>query len=1121
MENNIIYPTNAYQTPITKELKKSLKKEIFTELMDTIGSVEFIRNLIAVEDVRGFAKDQPKNKDFNDGRIEVNLTKPHILEDMDFFRERALFFNEHGRYTNLMPDRNKMSEYGRFWKEETRRWKYGYVRPSDGEWIPGTLYFYWNYAPIWLTADVAKSEGATKSQGERIRSFANPWSGDYLFYHYMEQGQRAGMHGKLLKTRGVGYLEPNSSILQQSTGTIRVGDVKVGDMLLDRFGNDTEVLEIYPQGKQDIYLVTLNDGRTVRCGLDHLWSVYDKNKGSKNKDRLYTYKTSELLEKGLFWKNKNGNNLYKFYIPDLAEYVKYETKDLSIPPYVMGALLGDGSMSTGSIKIASDDLEIINKIQNDLGDDYALIKDSSNNNYRIVYKDLYKISGNHIRINPLKTHIIENNWNFTSSFKYIPDIYKYSSYEQRLELVKGLMDTDGSISTQGNLEFSNSNEKLIDDLASVLRSMGISCTKGLGRNPHQKEINGVMCNIKQEYRLYIRTNLNLFNLSRKSERVRKKKLFKNSPIVSIEKLNYTEESTCFLVDNSEHLYLTNDFVPTHNSFKMGALSPRNMYVYPGTGNPNFHLANSKSYLSGNSGIWGKVIDTLDWISDYTPLPRMRLIDSNRDMLVEMGYKDPYGVRRGLGSSVKAISLKDDPEKARGVRGPLIHYEEDGLFDNLERAWGINRKAVEDGNTSFGYMLAGGTGGTEGASFEGSEKLFYYPRTYNVYPLPNIFDRDADGSSECGFFWGAYMNRKDCYDLKTGESDVIKALIEILEDRYVVKYAASDTQAITQKKAEEPITPQEAVMRMTGTVFPVNDLKTYLEEISVRRESFVSEHYIGDLVKKTDGSIQFVPSADNIPLRSYDKVPTDRSGGIEIFTMPRTNANGEIPFGRYIAGIDPIDADTGASLFSVMIMDTFTDRIVAEYTGRPRFADQAYETTLRLLEFYNAEANYEQNLKGIFSYFEKNKALHRLCNTPQILRDMDYVKGATLYGNNAKGTRANKEVNKWGRVLQAEWQKSFDDGVDDRKEAYDEDGNPRKLKLHSLRGIAYIEECIRWNEDGNFDRVSSGGMLFILREDRFQRTQSLKNNDGIGSDLAKDKFFNKNYSFNNQKNNHIL
>ena len=68
-------------------------------------------------------------------------------------------------------------------------------------------------------------------------------------------------------------------------------------------------------------------------------------------------------------------------------------------------------------------------------------------------------------------------------------------------------------------------------------------------------------------------------------------------------------------------------------------------------------------------------------------------------------------------------------------GPLIHYEEDGLFPNLEKAWGVNRKAVEDGDVGFGYMLAGGTGGTEGASFEGSEKLFYNPRAYNIYPYP--------------------------------------------------------------------------------------------------------------------------------------------------------------------------------------------------------------------------------------------------------------------------------------------------------------------------------------------------------------------------------------------------
>ena len=78
---------------------------------------------------------------------------------------------------------------------------------------------------------------------------------------------------------------------------------------------------------------------------------------------------------------------------------------------------------------------------------------------------------------------------------------------------------------------------------------------------------------------------------------------------------------------------------------------------------------------------------------------------------------------------------------------------------------------------------------------------------------------------------------------------------------------------------------------------------------------------------------------------------------------------------------------------------------------------------------------------------------------------------------------------------------------------------RKLNLHFLRDIAYIEECIKWNADGNFDRVSAGGMLFILREDRYRRTESLKENGGNnGSDIAKDKFFNKNFKGNTRLNN---
>jgi len=734
---------NNYQTPIDDKLRESVHKEVYDSILEYVSSVKFIQRLIAPESTRGFAKDREKETEFyNDGRIKVDLSNPHILEDMDFFREKALFFEKNGRYTNIPPNSNPKSEYAEFWKDELRKWKHGLVRPSDGEWIPGTLYFYWNYSPIWLVEKVGRESANKKTKGERIRKFPKPWLGDYLYFHYTQQAKDNGKHGKVLKTRGIGF-----------------------------------------------------------------------------------------------------------------------------------------------------------------------------------------------------------------------------------------------------------------------------------------------------------------------------------------------------------------------SFKNASESPRNMYVYPGSGNPNFHLASDKAFLSGDKGIWGKILDTLDWVAEHTPLPKMRIVDGKKAMELQLGYPDEYGNRKGLLSSVFGISLKDNPDKARGIRGPLIHYEEDGLFPDLEKAWNVNRKAVEDGDVAFGFMLAGGTGGTQGASFAGSEKLFYKPDAYNIFGLPNVYDKNNNGETECGFFWGAYLNRNNCYNETTGEPDVIKALVEILSDRFVVKYGSSDSSAITQKKAEEPITPQEAIMRTEGTMFPVADIKEFLESIAPKKESFLAEHYIGELVLNNMGDVEWKPNSDIHPLRSYDSSDGDKTGCLEIFEMPRKNANGDIPRGRYIFGIDPIDADTGTSLFSIIGLDTFTDRIVCEYSGRPRLANEAYEIALRALKFYNGEANYESNLKGLFSYFDSKNCLHFLADVPQVLRDMDMVKSTNLYGNKAKGTHANKEINKWGRMLQAQWMQTKAHGDDD----------DNRLNLHRIRSIPYLEECIAWNSDGNFDRVSAAGMLFILREDRFKRINSLKGNvDKTVKKLSNDTFFTRNY-----------
>lgn len=1103
---------NKYQTLITPELEKSLPKEVYAELINTIDTIPFVNWLVQPEEIRGFAKDRARHKDlddsderkqYDDSRIVVDVTKPHILEDMDFFRERAIFFDKYGCYTDLTPNPNPNSDYALFWKEEIRRWKDGLIRPSDGEWIPGGLYFYWNYSPIWLVEEETISvKGKTKTRGKRIRKFPRPWLGDYLFYHYMEQGRENGQHGKLLKARGLGFEQPHSETVLTPTGIKTVGDIKVGDYLIGIDGKPTKVLEVYKQGLKDVYEVTLLDGRTVKCGLNHLWYVKDFTK-----KKIRPVKLSEMLDKGLTWSTNGGKNVaYKYKIPKMSP-VEYSEKEYSIPPYVLGALLGDGTLNRTSIKIATDDVEMVEEFER-LLPEYKLIRDKSNNNYIILDSRRFEDNGynkeyvnSKYGINKLKRDIENLGLNVKCFDKFIPEEYLFGSIEQRMELLKGLMDSDGSVNSDGNCEFANSNLKLITQVSTLCRSLGIKARMGLGRSPRKKDINGKICNIQQEYRLYLSTNEVIFKIPRKVNRCRIKSTFDDYPIIDIKKLDYQEESSCFLVDNDTHTYLTGDYVPTHNSFKMGSMSPRNMYVYQGSGNPNFHLASDKTFLSGDKGVFGKVVDVLDWIADYTPLPKLRLTNSIKSMEIQLGYQDEYGVRRGPQSSVYGISLKDNPDKARGIRGPLIHYEEDGLFPNLEDAWNINRKAVEDGDVAFGYMLAGGTGGVEGASFEGSEKLFYNPGVYNIYGINNVYDRNTNSDIKCGFFWGAYLNRNKCYNLKEGEPDVVKALIEILNDRYKVKYHSTDPRAITQKKAEEPITPQEAIMRREGNIFPAEDIKNYLAEIMPNFQNFVSSHYVGKLVINTTGDVEWKLNEGNLyPIRDFPFLDGNKEGAVEIYEMPKRFGNGEIPVGRYICGIDPYDDETGTSLGSIFVFDRWSRTIVAEYTGRPRFADEFYEICYRLAKYYNAMIMYENNKKGLFVYFRNKNILHILADVPKILTDKQSLKPDTLYGNKSKGFNATAEVNTFLRTAQVKWM---------CEPLMDDEGNPNGLtRLHKVRSIAYLKECASWNSDGNFDRVSAMGavMLYDLELGNVEikrTTEQIKTR-------AHDKYFDKFY-----------
>jgi hypothetical protein len=510
----------------------------------------------------------------------------------------------------------------------------------------------------------------------------------------------------------------------------------------------------------------------------------------------------------------------------------------------------------------------------------------------------------------------------------------------------------------------------------------------------------------------------------------------------------------------------------------------------------FALANEKEYLN-KDGVMNKFLDVVDFLGTNTPWPRRReLKDSTDKMHWKFGYKDPLtGIEKGIKNEIMGVTLKNDPQKARGKRGTYILWEEVGKFRDFIRAWGIARPSVEDGNFAFGTMIAYGTGGTEGADFEGAEQAFYNPGGHNIYALENIFDKNASQAT-CSFFFAEYLNRSGCYD-ENGNSDVIKALLQLFAARNKIRFGTSDPNILIQERAERPITPQEAIMRKEGSIFPVLDLKDMLADIEPNRSSFIAPHYVGRLSNTEDGSINWKPDASINIMRDYPiNKAMSKVGGVEIFEQPVDGPRGIPPAGVYIAGTDPVDDDHSStdSVCCTYIMNVMTDRIVAEYTSREHTAEQYYENTLRLLKYYNAQCNYENDKKGMFAYFKKQHALHYLVDTPEILRDMDMVKGH-LHGNKSKGTNSGKRINEWGRRLTADWMLSPAYSTDPEEESI--------MNMYKIRSIGLIKEAIAWNPDGNFDRISAMGMLMLLREERINRTPTYKDEEETG---IKDEFF---------------
>ena len=522
-------------------------------------------------------------------------------------------------------------------------------------------------------------------------------------------------------------------------------------------------------------------------------------------------------------------------------------------------------------------------------------------------------------------------------------------------------------------------------------------------------------------------------------------------------------------------------------------------------------ASDRKYIWGPNQILNMFKYYIDFQSQHTQFPRQLLTDSAQALMWESGFKDKEtGVRKGTQNAVVGVTTGVNQDKLNGSRGVLYLIEEAGIFSNLNNLYQMIRPSVEDGKDVYGLIFMYGTAGDDMSDFTSLQEIMYNPDGYNMEKNENVWDKEGQGRKYFTFFYPAYLNRANCMD-EEGNSNVTKALLEICQDRYKVKYNSSDINAITKRISQYPITPQEAIIRAHATIFPITELNERLNQID-NNPNFYDQTYVGDLVFNSNGEVEFSPSSAK-PIRDFPTKDNKVTGAIEIFDLPIKNSEGKIPTGRYIAGADPYDDDVSntMSLGTVFVMDTWTDTIVAEYTGRPTFANDYYEICRKLCLFYKASLMYENNKKGLFGYFSMMNCVYLLADTPEYLKAKQLIK-ETGYGNKAKGIgiSGGGTLKGYGYERIQSWLMTPFTTIE--KDSEGKEFEVTLPNLYRLKNRALIKELILWNPNINVDRIMALVQLILYREEKMILYNGDMSSSGqeSGSDLANDPFFTQNY-----------
>lgn len=535
-------------------------------------------------------------------------------------------------------------------------------------------------------------------------------------------------------------------------------------------------------------------------------------------------------------------------------------------------------------------------------------------------------------------------------------------------------------------------------------------------------------------------------------------------------------------NQGKHLCLTKSRRKGY-SYKTASMMCRNFFLIPNS--KSYVYASNKQYLTEDGNLT-KAWDYMDFIDQNTAWGKKRQVaNTSMRRRASMLITDEYGnkVEVGYKSEIMGVSVKDNPNAVRGKAAKLIIWEEGGTFKELKAAWEIARPSVEQDGVAFGLMLLFGTGGDENSdNLAGLRDAFYQPDAYNCLPFKNIWD-EGEPDRPCGFFVPQHTNLdardekgKRIYMDDDGNTFHDKAKQYILDLRERELRYAKDSQQVDRYTAEHAETPMEAFTELSGNIFPKKELQKQLAKIRTDKK-LANLKQVGFLTEDKDGKITWNISKTANDITEYPLPKTaDPTGAIVIWEHPVIDA----PYGLYICGIDPFDHDqsTTNSLGSCLIykrfqtFEAYSDVIVAEYTGRPKTAEEFYENVRKLLIYYNAKAMVENQNPGIFAYFNNKNCSYLLADQPDIIKDITQ----NTKVNRGKGCHMTKEIKLWGEGKIKEWLEEDIGG---------------KMRLTTIYSEPLLEELIKSNNKVNVDRQMALIQLMIYKEQLFKTQVKIK------------------------------